>query len=322
VSDVKNLWPIGTMALLAVGILGGQTATQHGLVLNQGSTAFQFPLMGNMRWTGTRLAGCDYCASSPMLWAVDHQGFRQSVAFRIPGADQVRIRDVAAGSDGSLVAVGLAISGDSRMGSFVGWISPDASQQVITRVWPYSPQAVTIAPDGSIWTVGAMMNANYRVAYPNLLRHYTPSGQLLASTPVRNTRRSNGGLDNVSSGSALMVSADRVGWLTMACQYIEFSLDGVQLGSYTCPNGYTRISDVSGVALSATDDLLVGGKWSAPLAPLQLDRAAGTWNAVPVFQDSGNTQMLLGFDGTTLMTSSVSSAMRSYTWAGQPLGGQ
>jgi hypothetical protein len=115
-----------------------------------------------------------------------------------------------------------------------------------------------------------------------------------------------------------MASSDRVGWLTAACQYIEFSVDAVQLGSYDCPNGYKRIDEVSGVALSSADELFVGGKWVAPLAPLELDRSEGSWRPVPVYRDSGNTQMILGFDGLTLVTNSMSSSMRRYSWSEGP----
>jgi hypothetical protein len=162
------------------------------------------------------------------------------------------------------------------------------------------------------------MNDNYREVSPNVLRHYTPTGLLLASTSVRGVRQSNSGMYRVSDISALMASNDRIGWLTGACQYIEFSFDAVQPGRYACPNGYTKFNDVSGVALSSANDLLVGGKWLAPLAPLELDRTTNTWKPVPVSGDSGNTRNILGFDGLTLVTTSMSSSMRRYTLPNGP----
>ncbi len=313
---MKVRWANWILLLLAPGLLAAQAPAPRGLVATQGDSAFLYPLIGHMRWTSNRLAGCDYCTSQPILWAVDRQGYREAVAFAIPGADYTSIWDVASGPDGSLVAVGFAISGDDRMGTFIVWISPDTTRQVVTRVWPYAPNVVTVAPDGTIWTVGPVMTDHSGPKYTNVLRRYAPSGQLLASTIVRGVRKNNGGTYVVSEVSALMASQDRIGWLTQACQYLEFSFEAVQLGSYACPNGYRRINDVSGVALSSADDLLVGGEWLAPLAPLELDRAADTWKPVPVYQDSGKTQMLLGFDGPTLVTSAMSSSMRRYTWSG------
>jgi hypothetical protein len=310
--------------MLAAVLLPGQTSAQRGLAKSEDNLPFLFPAgMGKMRWTGTHLAGCDFPISkNPILWTVDRQGNRMSVAFDIPGAGYLQIRDMAAGPDGSLVAVGLAISDDSHMGTFIVWIPQDRSRQVITRVWPYSPQVVTVAPDGTIWTVGAMMNDTPRVVYPNVLRHYGPSGQLLASTMVRGVWKNLGGVYTVSDASILMASNDRIGWLTLAYQYVEFSFDAVQLGSYACPNGYKDVADITGIALSAADDLLVGGKWGASLAPLELDRANNTWKPAPVSQTSGKSEWLLGFDGLTLVTRAGGSLSR-YTWSdAPPVGGQ
>ena len=317
---------IGLLSFL-VAPSAGQTSAQRGLVKAADTHSFSFPLSGRMRWTGNRLAGCDFCQGNhPILWVADRQGNRTSVAFDLPGAGYTNVRDVAAGPDGSLTAVGLVLSGDSRMTTFVAWISADSTRQVLTQVWPYDPQVVTVASDGSLWTIGALMNDKNRVVYPNVLRHYTSSGQLLASTFIRDARKNKGGLYTVSPTSVLMVSNDRVGWLTMTCQYIEFSLEAVQMGNYTCPNGYTNVLEIAGVALSSGDDLLIGGKWLAPLAPLALDRMTNTWKSVPVSQDSGKTQMLLGFDGLILVTNAMTNGagpglMRRYNWSADVAGG-
>ena len=68
---MKIRWLIGILPLLAAGLLPGQTSAQHGLVAAQDNTYFAYPMLGHMRWTGNRLAGCEYCDSRPLLWAVD-----------------------------------------------------------------------------------------------------------------------------------------------------------------------------------------------------------------------------------------------------------
>jgi hypothetical protein len=320
-------WLISLTAF-GMGLLVAQTPTEPRLALAQDKVPLIYPLSGRMRWTGTRLAGCDYCeGKNPIIWAVDRQGMRSAVSFDISDAGYIGVRDVAAGADGSISAVGLAISGDSRMGMFVAWISPDKSRQIITQVSPYNPEVVTVASDGTIWTVGAVLSDHHLVKYPNVLRHYTPTGQLLSSTLVGRVRPNSGGLFNVSATSALMASSDRIGWLTATCQYIEFSFDAVELGRYACPSGYSNILDITGVALSSTDDLLIGGRSPAAFPPLELDRATNSWNIVPVHNDSGKTQMILGFDGRTLITSAMSDRgphwMRRYMWSNGPsTGGQ
>jgi hypothetical protein len=304
-------------------LVAGPAAAQRQLTAMHSDVSVYVPTTGHIpRWTNNRLVGCDQCEGSPLLYTDDRQGVREIVRLDVPGAGYTAAYDVAAGPDGSLAAVGLAMSDDSRMGTFIAWISADRSRQVITRVWPYAPFAVTIAPDGTIWAVGPVMNNNYRMVYPNVLRHYAPTGQLLASTEVWRNRRSKGGTYNVSQTSALMASNDRIGWLTAACQYIEFSFDAVELGRYGCPNSYSDINELGGVALSSANHLFVGAKNAvAPLAPLELDRATNAWKPVPVLEDSGNTQRLLGFDGLTLITKAAAPFVRRYALSDQTSAG-
>jgi hypothetical protein len=312
----QTFWILSPIIL---GLFPGSSLAQRQLVATHDDVPVLIPTSGHApRWTNNRLAGCDHCEGAPILYTADRWGDRETVALEIPAAGFTGVYDVAAGPDGSLAAVGLAISGSSRMGTFIAWIAPDRSRQVVTRVWPYSPNVVAVAPDGTIWAVGAVMNDNYRQVYPNVLRHYAPSGQLLASTIVGRAWKSDGGMYEVSETSALMASNDRIGWLTMACQYIEFSFDAVELGRYGCPTGYSYIHQVGGVALSSADDLLVGGKPAAPLAPLELDRATNTWKSVPLTQESSKTVEFLGFDGLTLVTRAGGPMLRRYAWSGQP----
>jgi hypothetical protein len=271
------------------------------------------------RWPGLHnglLAGCDvYCEGAPILSLTDKLGNRQTVNLNIPGSDWVAVTDVAAGVDSSLVAVGVALSGDSHTGTFIAWISPDRARQTITRTWPYAPAVVAVAADGTIWTAGPVMteSGGWYVS-PNVIRHYTSSGQLLASTIVSGARRLNG-LYNVSGGSKLMVSGDRVGWFTISCQYFEFSLDGVQLGRYDCPPSVLRISQTGGIALNSAGDVLLATK-QIPLTVVALDRLTGNWQQVLIQPDSGKQpKHIYGFDGLTLVTNANGSQVRRYSWS-------
>jgi hypothetical protein len=317
----KTFWIFSSVIL---GLVPGLALAQRQLIATHEDVPALIPPGGQIpRWTNNRLAGCNPCSGAPILYTADRRSNRETVALDVPGSDLTAVYDVAAGPDGSIAAVGMAMSGDSRMGTFIAWIAPDRSRQVITRVWPYGALVVTVAPDGTIWTVGPVMNENYREVYPNVLRHYAPSGQLLASTLIGRARKSNFGMYKVSETSKLMASSDRIGWLTMTCQYIEFSFDAVELGRYACPNGYSDIQQVGyGAALSSANDLLVGeGSAVAPLAPLELDRATNTWKPVPVLQDSGKTIGLMGFDGLTLVTEAAGPMLRRYVLSNQPLAG-
>lgn len=258
------------------------------------------------------LAGCGvYCEGAPILSLTDKLGNLQTVNLKIPGSDYVYVRDVAAGADSSLVAVGVALSGDSRS-TFIAWISPDRARQTITRTWPYSPFAAAVAADGAIWTAGAVKTESGLTLHPNVIRHYTSSGQLLASTLVSGARQHNGMWDG-SHGSWLMVSGDRVGWFTDACQYFEFSFDDVQLGRYDCPAGMS-FTQVGGIALSSADDVLLATKQLPPLTVVALDRSTGNWRQVVIQRDSGKQpKWLYGFDGLTMVTNASGNQVRRYS---------
>ncbi len=153
-----------------------QVWAQGQLTAMPGDVGYQLPLYGHMRWTSGLLVGCDYCESkTPVLWAATGAEKKESIAFSFPDADFITVRHVASGPDGSLAAVGLAVSGSSRMGTFITWIPLDRSKQTIMRVWPYAPNVVTVAPDGTIWTVGSVINGNYRGKQynPSYAQHLT-----------------------------------------------------------------------------------------------------------------------------------------------------
>jgi len=309
---------------LGPGLLVTTVSAQGHLTATQGEVGYQMPAQGGrIRWTFDLMVGCDFCDSpNPIVWTTDSHGYEESISVSIPDANRISIRDVASGPDKSLAAVGLAIAGNSRGGNFILWISPDRSKQTVIRVWPYTPNVVAVAPDGTIWAVGGVGNSNFRRIYDNVLRHYSPSGQLLSSTILQNIRPEPNGFPEVSQMSELMASNDRIGWLTGPCQYVEFSFDGMELGSYSCPSGFGKMMELAGAALSPTDDLLVGSRWLSPLAPLQLNRSSNAWTPVTVSQDSGKTWMIVGFDGNTLVTATPSSTMRRYSWSAQAAGGQ
>lgn len=87
------------------------------------------------------------------------------------------------------MAVGYALSNNPQIVDFILWISPDWKRQIVTRVSPFHPYAVTVAPDGTIWAVGPVKQENSTEdLYPNVLRHYESSGRLLKTVVVSGLR--------------------------------------------------------------------------------------------------------------------------------------
>jgi hypothetical protein len=312
-------WMVVSLLLLSPGSgpLFAQTNVQKRALTIQGDTSLSGPPIYYVpRWSGSRLVGCDQCQSAaPILWAVDRQGRREEIVLTVPGSSFVSAWSVASGSDGSVAVAGDAVSGDSRMAEFIAWISPDRKRQVLTRVWPFHPYEVAVAPDGTIWAVGPVLHEHSSVyLHANVLRHYEPNGRLLETASVRGTQKHNG-IARVSDGSALMVSNDRVGWLTTACEYIEFSFTAVELGRYTCPAGITDSIKAGGVGLSSADDLLIGGRTAGNmLAPLELERSTGLWHQISVAGQPRAGSGILGFDGLTLVTYPDMFTLKRLNW--------
>ena len=108
-----------------------------------------------------------------------------------------------------------------------------------------------------------------------------------------------------------------MGWFTRGYQYLEFSLDGMEIGRYEGPVG-GNINDISGVAMSEAGDVVVSrtirsvdGK-SYTTDFFQLDRGARTWLPVTL-TGPGGWARAIGFDGRTLITSRFNGQMSRFT---------
>ncbi len=102
-------------------------------------------------------------------------------------------------------------------------------------------------------------------------------------------------------------SRDRVGWFTCEGEYIEFSLDGKELGRYDGPKR------VSGFALS-DDNEAVAGQFDKKITRfIVLNRASRTWDPVSLPKaDSPGWARVLGFEGSTLLTTTNNGIVRRF----------
>lgn len=184
-----------------------QSAGQHGPLVSNGDTWMQGPSITSLfRWNGSRFVGCDPCqAKSPVLFSVDSQGNREEIIFSLPGAGFVGALDYAAGRDGALVVVGYAVNNVPQTAFFIAWISPDRKRQIVTETWPYYPRIVTVGPDGTIWTMGQVKrDTSMAPLHYNVLRHYDPSGKLLAAAHgLAHLRKFNNDMWDVADGGSL-----------------------------------------------------------------------------------------------------------------------
>jgi hypothetical protein len=259
-------------------------------------------------WSGYGLIGVrGNRTSNPTVWASSSAGI-EDLQFTIPGAGQLIIWSAAASRDHTITIAGTAVGNDSQGSGFIGIIPPDRSKKLIVRTTAYTAKAITIAPDGVIWTIGRDKEDGQRVY--NVLKRFSPSGALLSSRDMTVKSIPGDSIDDVSNLSRLRSSADRVGWLTAAGQYLEFSLDGNEIGRFEAPayepkklNGFV-LPMFFYLALGENNEVVVGGIGSKrPISSLwRLNRDARQWTAINVSGEQiSPSAWLLGFDGSELI---------------------
>ncbi|MGE5569339.1 MAG: hypothetical protein ACM3S5_09920 [Rhodospirillales bacterium] len=255
------------------------------------------------KWSGTRLVVVDYDGTDlPVIRSIDREGRDEEIALEIPGAKGIHVFDYAAGFDGAIAAVGYAFTADSpEEQHYLVWISPDRKRRTVVRLSPYVALGVALAGDGSIWTIGGMRSrSRSRGEARSVLRRFDPSGQVLASSVPNGRARANIAPE-AASMSYLFASPDRVGWLTNGNQFIEFALDGRELGRFDGPPGLDHL-DTSGVAMDAENEVLVGDKREGRFEVWRLNRSKRAWEPVSLnWPGKPRFSRILGFDGTTLI---------------------
>jgi hypothetical protein len=248
-------------------------------------------------WQGSAVLGVEGNRSDePVIYGVDRDGRIERIGFSFPGGRYVFVGGLAGTRDGTVAVICSAYSNEGQPGTFLARISPDRSRKIVVRLWPYSPKAVTVSPDGDMWTVGFTKTPdNQATAEYNVLKRFDPSGKLLTTISVR----ARGGLvppDAVET-SVLRAGKDRVGWLTNAYEYIEFGLDGREIGRFQPPPGSEPQAFGATLALSEDNAVLVGTGDSEAFRVWSLDREKHSWNAVEMPGAKPTGWATLGFDG-------------------------
>jgi len=256
-------------------------------------------------------------SSSPVIQTVSRDGRSESVAFDVPGGSGVVLYSHAAGADGSIVVGGFALSNDSRGIHFVTWVAADRGRRALILTNPFLAEAVAVAPDGTVWAVGRTFDFDKLTDIErNVLVRYDTSGRVLSQAVVKNAKSWANVPGDAAATSFLLSSNDRVGWFTNGCQYIEFGLDGSELGRYDGPEGMNWMEN-GGYALSSDNQLVVGRRAGAKFEVLVLDRLTRRWlTGVLPDQSAEPWSSVLGFDGVTLVTSGLPGILHRWVRAG------
>lgn len=240
-------------------------------------------------------------SDEPLIFGIDRDGQMERIGFSIPGGRHILILGLSRAMDGSIAATGGAYSSDGQPGAFLARIAPDRSRKVVVQVWPYVPLVVTITPDGGMWTIGYVKPAdNLGISEYNVLKRFDSSGKLLAAKSVE----AKGIYDHrrdAADHSLMRSSRDRVGWLTNANEYVEFGLDGLELGRFPPPPGpRPEVFDTT-LAVSDDDKVLVGTRDGDGLRVWSLDRRERSWKPLELRGGKLTRWATLGFDGGTVV---------------------
>lgn len=223
---------------------------------------------------------------------------------------------VARGPDGTILLAGSAVTEDGDHTAFLATVGPDGTKKTLVRLSPFSPQAATIAADGTIWVVGAVHPKLGEKADTEqyLLRRYDSKGDLLNSFVKWSdmTTRDHG--FTPAQGSQLLASKDRIAWyLPAVSSYMEFSLDGRIM---TRMKSWPRAGEHRFDSPVLCDDGSVFVREEVPghdpkparYGILALDRDTQTWN----FEPRKEYARFLGCNGSSV--AELSSDGTKLTW--------
>jgi len=264
------------------------------------------------RWAGKYLVEVqDKESRAPLFSLTDSAGNKERVNFQLPDTAYIAALEYNLGADGSMAVTGAALNGKNGGANFIAWISPDRKRQTVIQAYPLVPETVAVGSDGVIWTAGTLFDDEKRAAIAyDVIRRYSPSGNLLSSVPVPGLRPGRGPA-RAAGTSQLQAAGDLVGWFTSGDQYVEFSLDGKETGRFEGPPGWGEPgvpmpeSLFDRLAVSADNQVVVCGVSHDrnSMILLTLDRRNRAW--VPVSLPGEGTPYLgrlLGFDGMELVT--------------------
>ena len=165
-------------------------------------------------WSGGAVVAIEANRSAlPVVRLFDAAGQQIAVvSVRLPGADWVSVSRAAHGVGGLIPICGSAKDSEAHVAGFLALAAADGKIATLVRTEPYVATAVSVAPDGTIWTKGAEFVPIKRTPSKTergILRHFDSSGKLLAEfLPQSGLSRRELflGVDQLTSTST------RVGW--------------------------------------------------------------------------------------------------------------
>jgi hypothetical protein len=267
--NASRFWIILGALVLAIVRLSSQTQGRPKLDLRQSPRQFVVDGEYNMpvnppavvpecerpAWSEGAFVRCEVDGvSSPTIHSVDLAGEDSLIVFSLPNARIIHVESIARGRNNALAIVGDAFDQNGHRGEFIAWVSPDRLTINALRTTGYIPRLVSLAPDGTIWTIGwersdpnnelSRLNPDARV-----LRHFDTSGKLLDSfLPQRSIRTSR--IDLTSNLGYLVSTSAGIGWYQGSGPYYELTFSDSRIVQYP---GIPKHQHEYAVGLSLTE---------------------------------------------------------------------
>ncbi len=191
-------------------------------------------------------------------------------------------------NDGTIVAAVLPY--DDDVSPYLTWIAPDGSTERMVKKAPYYPSLLTIAEDGTVWTLG-FEAIHRRVDDPNLdptngvLRQFDSNGKLIASAlPQSGFIGSNIKEMARLHFGRLCAFEKHLSWyssLNGDSRYVEIPMEAIEL--HVFPGVSTEairtfpVNGVESLTVMGTGDVVVCLKGPGKRATFLFDRTNERW---------------------------------------------
>ncbi len=304
------MWRAAIVAILTSILTTSAGLSQTHLLTKQASweAMYESATACPSTWSRQGLLGAVFHPGStdgPLLWRLKSDGNIDYTPFLFPGGRYYSIAGVAERPDGDIEVAGTAAGEDGKP---IHFIAHSGTNTAIVITTPYKPVVMTVAPDGVIWTIGSMRMPDRRYTEENVLRRFNRLGNLLSTTILR-VRGPGGAGTDAASNSILRASNDRVGWLTTANEYLEFSFDGREITHIDGPRGRTRRDELwTSFVLSQSNEVVVSIPEDYKGSTLNLwtlvRRPKAVWSPIES-DDLPEHAHLFGFDGPYVIASDL-----------------
>jgi hypothetical protein len=304
------------LAILVTMFGAGLASAQSARVLTRGEATqivLSAPVPGHPGvprvWSGHALLNLIVNETrTPVIDSITADGLTEEVRFSIPDWPSLTLVSLWGGEDGEIVAGGYGVNDRFERQGFVVRIARNRTQQTNIPVENLAIQAMTVGPSGVIWALGSGKDQETGDPHRNILTRLSPTGKVLSSTILDVPGKPS---YTVAYPTGMRPSSDRVGWLTLGNDYVEFGTDGTEMthvaGPASAPNDMYGTAFALSYANTALISKVVRGKKPKDPSTLKiwtLDRVHQSW----FLSESANGDFppltsIFGFDGETLMTS-------------------